>query len=77
MCFYGSMKTLYPDHSSNMHKKLYPVMKKMFMAPNPVPLKAALAHKGLCEEFVRRPLVELSEEQKSELFSALDAFSEE
>ena len=61
----------------NMHKKLYPVMKKKFMAPNPVPLKAALAHNGLCEEFVRRPLVELSEEQKSELFSALDAFSEE
>ena len=58
----------------NMHKKLYPVMKKLFMAPNPVPVKAALAHRGLCEEYVRRPLVELNESQKAELFAVLDEF---
>ena len=46
----------------------------MFMAPNPVPVKAALAHKGLCEEFVRRPLVELNDAQKEELFAVLDGF---
>lgn len=61
----------------NMHKKLYPIMKKLFMAPNPVPVKAALAHKGLCEDFVRRPLVELNETQKAELFSVLDKFYED
>ena len=44
----------------NMHKKLYPIFKKLFMAPNPVPVKAALAHKGLIEDYVRRPLVELT-----------------
>ena len=58
----------------NMHKKLYPVMKSLFIAPNPVPVKAALAHKGVCEEFVRRPLVELNEEQKTKLFKVLDEF---
>lgn len=61
----------------NMHKKLYPIMKKLFMAPNPVPVKAALAHRGLCEDFVRRPLVELNDEQKAELFAVLDKFYED
>lgn len=61
----------------NMHNKLFPIFKKLFMAPNPVPVKAALSHKGLMEEFVRRPLVELSEDEKIILFSAIDSFYEE
>lgn len=61
----------------NMHKKLYPSFRKFFMAPNPVPVKAALAHKGIIEEFVRRPLVELTEEEKSDLFKVLDAVHED
>lgn len=56
----------------NMHKKLYPAFRKLFMAPNPVPVKAALAHKGIIEDFVRRPLVELTDEEKSDLFNVLD-----
>lgn len=58
----------------NMHQKLYPIFKKLFMAPNPVPVKAALAHKKLIEEYVRRPLVELSDDEKIILFSAIDGF---
>ena len=57
----------------NMHKKLYPAFRKFFMAPNPVPVKAALAHKGIIEEYVRRPLAELNEEEKADLFSVLDS----
>lgn len=56
----------------NMHKKLYPIFKKLFMAPNPVPVKAALAHKGLIEDYVRRPLVELTSIGKSDLFMVID-----
>ena len=56
----------------NMHKKLYPVFRKLFMAPNPVPVKAALAHKGIVEDFVRRPLVELSQIEKTDLFMVID-----
>jgi len=56
----------------NMHKKLYPAFKKLFMAPNPVPVKAALAHFDIIEEYVRRPLVELNADQKKELFKVLD-----
>jgi len=56
----------------NMHKKLYPAFRKLFMAPNPVPVKAALAHNGIIEDFVRRPLVELTQIEKKDLFMVLD-----
>lgn len=61
----------------NMHKKLYPSFRKLFMAPNPVPVKAALAHKGIIDEYVRRPLVELTQDEKTELFKVLDAVKED
>lgn len=57
----------------NMHYKLYPAMKKLFMAPNPVPVKAALTRLGLIEEFVRLPLVTLDDAEKKELFKVLDS----
>jgi len=59
--------------AKNMHLKLYPIFKKLFMAPNPVPVKAALAYKGLIEEYVRRPLVELTKAEKAELIFTLDS----
>ena len=61
----------------NMHKKLYPAFRKLFMAPNPVPVKAALAHRGVIEDYVRRPLVELSEIEKKDLFMVLDAINDD
>ena len=69
-----NFKTGNPAAAKNMHIKLFPVFKKLFMAPNPVPVKAALAHKKLIEEYVRRPLVELNEDEKIILFSAIDGF---
>ena len=59
--------------AGNMHRKLYPIFKKLFIAPNPVPVKAALAYKGLTEEYVRRPLVELTKTEKADLFFTLDS----
>ena len=59
--------------AKNMHLKLYPIFKKLFMAPNPVPVKAALAYKGLIEDYVRRPLVELTKAEKTELIFTLDS----
>lgn len=57
----------------NMHYHLYPIMKKLFMAPNPVPVKACLAKKGIIEEFVRKPLVTLEDDEKKELFKVLNS----
>lgn len=59
----------------NMHSKLYPAFKKLFMAPNPVPVKAALAHIGIISDYVRRPLVELSADEKEILFKVIDKYT--
>ena len=59
--------------AKNMHIKLYPIFKKLFMAPNPVPVKAALAYKEIIEDYVRRPLVELTKAEKAELIFTLDS----
>lgn len=61
----------------NMQKKLYPAFRKLFMAPNPTPVKAALAYKGFISDFVRKPLVTLSEEEKIELFKVIDSVKAE
>ncbi len=66
----GDIKT-----ALNMHRKLYPIMKKLFMAPNPVPIKAALAHLGIIEDYVRRPLVELTADEKEALFEITDKYT--
>ena len=63
--------------AKNMHQTLYPVFKKLFMAPNPIPVKAALAHKGIIEEYVRKPLVTLTTAEKDELFQVLDSIKTE
>ncbi len=54
-----------------LHAELYPTFKKIFMAPNPTPIKSALAKKGLIKDTVRSPLVVLTEEQKAELFATI------
>ena len=61
----------------NMHKKLYPAFRKLFMAPNPVPVKAVLAHKGIIEDYVRKPLVELNDTEKQDLFAVVDKIQED
>lgn len=68
-----NFKTGQPAAAKNMHQKLYPVFKKLFMAPNPVPVKAALAHKGLIGEYVRKPLAGLTNAEKEELFAVIDS----
>lgn len=56
------------------HLKLYPLFKKIFMAPNPVPVKECLAKMGLIKNYVRRPLVELDEQEKKELYAVLQQY---
>ena len=59
--------------AKNMHIKLFPIFKKLFMVSNPVPVKTALANKGLIEEYVRCPLVEMTKTEKAELLFTLDS----
>ncbi|MBR1680815.1 4-hydroxy-tetrahydrodipicolinate synthase [bacterium] len=65
-------KTGQVQSALNMHMILYPMFKKLFMAPNPVPVKAALSKLGIIKDYVRLPLVILNYEQKAELFALMD-----
>ena len=56
----------------NMHKILFPLFKKIFMAPNPTPIKGLLSKLNVCENVVRRPLVEITQAQVLELYEILD-----
>ena len=56
----------------NMHQTLFPLFKKLFMAPNPVPVKAVLSRLKLIEKKKSRPLFELTEIERSELFDCLN-----
>ena len=59
------------NEAAALHSKFYPTFKKIFMAPNPVPIKAALNKLGFISDTVRNPLVTLTAEQKAELFKTL------
>ena len=61
--------------AKNMHMSLYPIFKKLFFAPNPVPVKALLAYKGLIEDYVRRPLTTLSESEKEGLVAVYESIT--
>ena len=55
----------------NMHKILYPLFKKIFMTPNPTPIKALLSKLDVVQNYVRRPLVELDEQDRLNLVECL------
>ena len=61
----------------NMQTALYPIFKALFMAPNPVPVKAALAYKGLISDYVRKPLVRLTEDERIQLYNAIDSVKQQ
>lgn len=60
--------------ASEKHLKLYPLFKKLFMAPNPVPVKEALSKIGICKNNVRMPLVTLDEQEKAEFYQVLNKY---
>lgn len=70
-----SMINLYKSgrvqEATELHLRLYPLFKKIFMAPNPVPVKQCLERMGLMKNHVRRPLVELDDSEIAELYSVL------
>lgn len=55
------------------HRSLLPIMKALFAAPNPTPVKAALNMQGVQVGDVRLPMVPLNEEEKSALINSLPA----
>ncbi len=60
--------------ATEIHLELYPLFKKIFMAPNPVPIKECLSKMGIVKNCVRRPLVELDSDERKELYSVLEQY---
>jgi len=61
--------------AAKWHQKLLPIMKGLFEAPSPAPVKTALQLKGLNVGSVRLPLVPLTEKERiqlAELLKTLD-----
>ena len=54
-----------------IHQKMYPLFKDLFVETNPVPVKAALAILGLIDEEYRLPLVQMSAANRATLKAAL------
>jgi 4-hydroxy-tetrahydrodipicolinate synthase len=56
-----------------LHHRLYPLFKDLFVETNPIPVKAALAMLGQIEEEYRLPLVRMSAANREILKSAMKA----
>jgi len=56
-----------------LHQKYYPLFKDLFIETNPVPVKAALAMLGQIEEEYRLPLVRMSDKNRQQLKSTMQA----
>lgn len=56
-----------------LHQKLYPLFKDLFIETNPVPVKAALAMLGQMEEEYRLPLVQMSPQNRAALRASMKA----
>ncbi len=58
--------------SLKLQCELLPVTKLLFSQVNPIPVKAALAKMGFCEDYLRLPLVPLEEPYRSRLFACME-----
>lgn len=59
-----------------MHLKMLPIFKDLFIEPNPVPVKTALSWRGAMSAECRLPLCEMSAANQARLRTTLEAFAE-
>jgi len=60
--------------AQQMHRRMAPLFKDLFLEPNPVPVKTALSWRGLMSSEVRLPLCEMTTGNAARLRKTLDAF---
>jgi 4-hydroxy-tetrahydrodipicolinate synthase len=57
--------------AQRIHARYYPLFRDLFIEPNPVPIKTALAEKGICTNDVRLPLCEITQPNRDLLLKTL------
>src|SRR5438067_7635427 len=60
--------------AENVHRKMGAIFKDLFIEPNPVPVKTALAWRGEMAFEVRLPLCEMTDANQARLRKTLDEF---
>ena len=58
--------------AQEIQTRYYTLFRDLFIEPNPVPIKAALAAKGICKDDVRLPLCEMTKSNKDLLLKTLN-----
>ena len=58
----------------DLHSRMLPIFKDLFIEPNPVPVKTALSWRGAMSAECRLPLCEMTEANAARLRTTLDAF---
>ncbi len=56
--------------------RLTPLLRALFCEVNPIPVKTAMAHLGLCSALLRLPLCEIGEEHRAQLLAAMEECGE-
>jgi 4-hydroxy-tetrahydrodipicolinate synthase len=59
------------ERARQLHFKLAPLIKVMFIETNPIPLKTAMGLMGMCDPFLRLPLCAMSDEDLAKLKAAM------
>ena len=52
--------------------KLLPLIRALFCETNPIPVKAAMARMGFCDEYIRLPLTPMEEAHRAVLFAEME-----
>src|SRR6266851_73322 len=60
--------------AESLHRKMFPLFKDLFIEPNPVPAKTALAWRGAMSAEVRLPLCEMSDANQTRLRKTVEEF---
>ena len=61
--------------AGEMQLRLSELIRALFCEVNPIPVKTALARLGLCSDELRLPLCAMSEENKQQLYAAMDTLA--
>ena len=61
------------EKAAEMQCKYFALINALFCEVNPIPVKAAMAAMGFCDDYLRMPLTSMEEANKAKLFALMRA----
>jgi 4-hydroxy-tetrahydrodipicolinate synthase len=62
------------DTARKLHYQLLPLIRALFLETNPIPVKAAVAMMGYCQDALRLPLLPMSDAARAKLKAVMEQF---